>query len=54
MNENTLIQSISEKERELMILTAKRLMKPNTEYSRRMNQLFHELYELTNDPIWKL
>lgn len=37
-------------EREIIWLGVMRLMKPNIEYSRRMNRLMAEAYELTKNP----
>lgn len=49
---------IKRKERKLLkemnLLAAKRLIKPNLEYSRRMNAIFHELYELTGNSNYLL
>jgi hypothetical protein len=41
-------------ERELIWLAVMRLMKPNLEYSRRMNRLMAEAYELTKNPKYLL
>ena len=35
--------------KEMNLLCAKRLMKPSLQASRRMNEIFFELYELTGD-----
>ena len=39
---------------EMNLLAAKRLMKPNLEHSRRMNQIFRELHDLTGDKKYLL
>jgi len=41
-------------EREIIWLGVMRLMKPNLEYSRRMNRLMAEAYELTKNPKYLL
>ena len=41
-------------EREIIWLGVMRLMKPNLEYSRRMNRLMAEAYDLTKNPKYLL
>jgi hypothetical protein len=40
--------------KELMILAAKRSIKPNVAWNERMQEILNQLYELTGDEIYKL
>lgn len=54
MNEIDIKQKEQELMEEMILLCCKRLMKPSVEASKRMNQIFFELHDLTGDKKYLL
>jgi hypothetical protein len=54
MNEIDIKQKEQELMEEMILLACKRLIKPSVQASKRMNQIFFELHDLTGDKKYLL
>jgi hypothetical protein len=53
-NYNDIVQEIADLENELLILTAKRSIRPNMHDQARMRMIFARLFEITEDEKYKI